>query len=202
MNPQTYDDLKNEVIRRLGNRQDLSTRVDQWAMDALTELTQAPKANFRELDALYEVQAKAGVPRLQVPGDFWFILSLRDPTRKLDQVHWQVLDKIYRTTGIPTRFARYQDHLELDPIPIEDTWMTMRYRRRLPTLVAGMGIPLEREWHEILVTLTVAKGLEALQRFEEAAMYKGVMDQGIATRQDNPLLEEDGYETTIGVRFR
>lgn len=202
MNAQTYDDIKTEVIKRLGNRQDLATRVDQWAMDAFTELTQAPKANFRELDALYEVVAAQGAPRLQVPGDFWFILSLRDPTRKLDQVHWQVLDKIYRTVGIPTRFARYQDYIELDPIPAQDQPMTMRYRRRLPKLVAGMSIPLEREWHEILVTLTVAKGLEALQRFEEAAGYKGVMEQSMANRQDNPLLEDDGYETTIGVRFQ
>jgi hypothetical protein len=201
MNPQTYDDIKTEVIKRLGNRQDLSTRADQWINDAFTELTQAPKASFRELDALYDVVAKQGVPRLEVPGDFWFILSLRDPTRKLDQVHWQVLDKIYRTVGIATRFARYQDHLELDPIPAQDTAMVMRYRRRLPTLKAGLEIPLEREWHEILVTLTVAKGLEALQRFEEAAGYKGVMEQSIASRMDNPLLEDDGYETTIGVRF-
>jgi hypothetical protein len=201
MNPQTYDDIKTEVIKRLGNRQDLATRADQWINDAFTELTQAPKASFRELDALYEVVAKQGVPRLEVPGDFWFILSLRDPTRKLDQVHWQVLDKIYRTVGLATRFARYQDHLELDPIPSQDTKMIMRYRRRLPTLKAGLGIPLEREWHEILVTLTVAKGLEALQRFEEAAGYKGVMEQSIASRMDNPLLEDDGYETTIGVRF-
>jgi len=201
MNPQTYDDVKTEVIKRLGNRQDLATRADQWINDAFTELTQAPKASFRELDALYEFIAEKGTARLQVPADFWFILSLRDLTRKLDQVHWQVLDKTYRTIGIPTRFARYQDHLELDPMPDRDWAMVMRYRRRLPTLKTGLPIPLEREWHELLVTLTVAKGLEALQRFEEATAYKGVMDQGIANRQDNPLLEDDGYETTIGVRF-
>jgi hypothetical protein len=202
MNVQTYDDIKIEVIKRLGNRQDLSSRVDQWANDAFAELTQAPKASFRELDALYEVVAQKGLPRLLVPGDFWFLLSLRDPTRRLDQVHWQVLDKIYRTIGTATRFARYQDHLELDPIPVEDTPMTMRYRRRLPILKAGMGIPLEREWHELLVTLTVAKGLEALQRFEEAVPYKGAVDAALSNRQDNPLLEDDGFETTIGVRYR
>jgi len=95
MNLQTYDDLKAEIIKRLGNRQDLSTRIDQWAMDAFTELTQAPKASFRELDALYEFTAQATVPRVVVPADFWFILSLRDLTRKLDQVHWQVIDRTY-----------------------------------------------------------------------------------------------------------
>lgn len=202
MNPQTYDDLKSEVIKRLGNRQDLSMRADQWINDAFTELAQAPKAQFRELDALYEVTAKQGAPRLEVPGDFWFILSLRDPTRKLDQVHWQVLDRIYRTVGLATRFARYQDHIELDPIPSQDTQMVMRYRRRLPTLKTGLGVPLEREWHELLVTLTVAKGLSALQRFEEALPFKQAVDMEIGSRQDNPLLEDDGYETTIGVRFR
>lgn len=201
MNPQTYEDLKTEVIKRLGNRQDLSTRIDQWVNDAFTELAQAPKAQFRELDALYEVVAKQGAPRLETPGDFWFILSLRDPTRKLDQVHWQVLDRIYRTVGLATRFARYQDHLELDPIPSQDTPMVMRYRRRLPTLKSGMEIPLEREWHELLVTLTVAKGLSALQRFEEALPFKQAADLEIGNRQDNQLLEDDGYETTIGVRF-
>jgi hypothetical protein len=202
MNIQTYDDIKVEVTKRLGNRQDLSTRIDQWAMDAFTELTQAPKATFRELDALYEFTAQASLPRVAVPGDFWFILSLRDRTRKLDQVHWQVLDRTYRTLGIPTRFARYQDNIEFDPIPANDVEMIMRYRRRLPKLVAGLPIPLEREWHEILVVLTVAKGLEALQRFEEALPYKGAVDMALGQRQDNPLLEDDNYETTIGVRFR
>jgi len=202
MNPQTYDDIKTEVIRRLGNRQDLSTRVDQWTTDALTELTQAPKASFRELDALQEFVAKANVARLDTPADFWFILSLRVPTRKLDQVHWQVLDKVYRTTGMPTRFARYQDFLELDPIPDRDYPMTMRYRRRLPSLQPGLQIPIEREWHEILITLSVANGLAALQRFEESAMHKQMIEGSISGRQDNPLLEDDGYETTIGVRFK
>lgn len=202
MNLQTYDDLKVEIIKRLGNRQDLSTRVDQWAMDAFTELTQAPKASFRELDALYEFTAAATIPRAAVPADFWFILSLRDQTRKLDQVHWQVLDRTYRTLGIPTRFARYQDNIEFDPIPAQDVEMVMRYRRRLPKLVSGLSIPLEREWHEILVVLTVAKGLEALQRFEEALPYKGAVDTALMQRMDNPTLEDDNYETTIGVRFK
>jgi hypothetical protein len=202
MNPQTYDEIKDEVIKRLGNRQDLSTRVDQWANDAFAELTQAPKASFRELDALYEFVASQGVPRIEVPADFWFILSLRDRERKLDQVHWQVLDKIYRTVGLPTRFARYQDYLELDPIPAQDTTMVMRYRRRLPKLASGCAIPLEREWHEMLVTLAVSKGLEGLQRWEEAAVNRQMIDANITGRQDNPLLEDDGYETTVGVRFR
>lgn len=202
MNPQTYDDIKAEVIKRLGNRQDLGSRVDQWANDAFTELTQAPKASFRELDALYEVVAKQGVPRLELPADFWFVLSLRDPTRKLDQVHWQVLDRIYRTVGLPTRYARYQNHIELDPVPAEDTALTMRYRRRLPKLQAGMSLPLEREWHEMLLTLTVSKGLEGLQRWEEAGLNKTMIEQSIGARMDNPTLEDDNYESTIGVRFR
>jgi len=201
MNPQTYDDIKNEVIKRLGNRQDLATRVDQWAMDAFTELTQAPKASFRELDALYTVIAKVDVPRLEVPADFWFILSLRDPERKLDQVHWQVIDRIYRTKGIPMRFARYENYLELDPIPDADRPLTMRYRRRLPKLMSGMELPLEREWHEMLTLLTVSKGLWALQRYEESQGVKQGIEAELGNRQDNPLLEDDGYETTIGVRF-
>jgi hypothetical protein len=202
MNPQTYDDLKAEIIKRLGNRQDISTRVDQWMTDAMTELTQAPKASFRELDALYEFVAQPNVFRLELPGDFWFILSLRTPERRLDQVHWQVLDQVYRTLGQPARFARYQNHIELDPMPDREYPMSMRYRRRLPNMIPGTPIPIEREWHEILITITVSKGLEALQRFEEASMEKQVIEATMATRMDNPMLEDDGFETTVGVRFR
>jgi|SRR5215472_1137711 len=202
MNPQTYDDLKAEIIQRMGNRTDLSSRIDQWAMDAFTELTQAPKASFRELDALYNFTVVAGESRIEVPADFWFVLSLRDPTRKLDQVHWQVLDRTYRTTGRAVRYARYQDYLELDPVPDQDVAMIMRYRRRLPQLASGMQVPLEREWHELLITLTVARGLSALQRFEESAGHRQSVDGDLASRDDNPGLEEDNYESTIGVRFR
>src|SRR5262245_57438444 len=201
MNPQTYDDIKNEVIRRLGNRSDLSSRIDQWATDALTELTQAPKASFRELDASYTAVVKADTYKLELPGDFWFLLSLRDPQRKLDQVHWQVLDRVYRTKGIPMRFARFQDHIELDPIPDQDHPLTMRYRRRLPKLVEGMELPIEREWHEMLTVLTVSKGLWALQRYEESTGVKQGIEAELSNRQDNPLLEDDGYETGIAGRF-
>lgn len=202
MNPVLYDDLKAEVILRLGNRTDLSERVDMWINDAFTDLAQAPKASFRELDAILEFILYRNQQFLAVPADFWFILSLRMRDRKLDQVHWQVLDRIYRTHGMPVRYARYQDRVEFDPYPDRDYNMIMRYRRRLPKLVAGMIIPIEREWHELLVTLTVSKGLEALQRFEEAAGYNQAIDQDLNFRQDNPLLEDDNYETGIAVRFR
>jgi hypothetical protein len=202
MNPQLYDDLKSEITRRLGNRQDLSTRIDQWAMDAFTDLTQSPKASFRELDASLDMIAKQGVTTIDTPADFWFILSLRTATRRLDQVHWQVFDQTYRTQGIPTRYCRYGDRIEIDPIPNQDTPLTMRYRRRLPQLQSGMQIPLEREWHEVLITMTVANGLSALQRFEESTNFQQAIDGDLAMRMDNPELEDDNYETTIGVRYR
>src|SRR5215831_6459255 len=106
MNPQTYDDLKAEITMRLGNRQDLASRIDQWAIDAFTELSQAPLANFRELDASVDLGAKQNVAIIDTPADFWFVLSLRTQWRRLDQVHWQIFDQTYRTTGIPTRFCR------------------------------------------------------------------------------------------------
>lgn len=202
MNPQLYDDIKAEITRRLGNRQDLSTRIDQWINDAFAELAQAPKASFRELDAIQEITVVLGQTFIPMPADFWFVLSLRTAQRMLDQVHWQVLDRTYRTQGIPTRYARYQERIELDPIPNDTYDIVMRYRRRLPTLVAGMVLPIEREWHEMLTVMTVAKGLEALQRFEESAGYQQTIDQDMGARLDNPLLEDDNYETTIGVRFR
>ena|SRR5215467_10948491 len=202
MNPQLYDDLKAEIIQRMGNRSDLSERVDQWAMDAFTELTQAPKASFRELDAIYKPLVKSGSASIPVPADFWFILSMRDIWRKLDQVHWQVIDRTYRAQGVPTRYARYQDNIELDPVPNQDIQYTIRYRKRLPPLTPGLIIPLEREWHELLVTLTVAKGLAALQRFEEGMGYGQAVDADVLSRQDLLTLEEDNYESTIGVRFK
>jgi len=202
VNPQLYDDLKAEIIQRLGNRQDLTDRVDQWAMDAFTELTQAPKASFRELDALYQPTVTSGTSKITVPADFWFILSMRDVWRKLDQIHWQVIDRTYRATGIPTRYARFQDQIELDPIPNQDIEYRIRYRKRLPKLAEGMIVPLEREWHELLVTLTVAKGLSALQRYEESAGHRQMVDADMLSRQDLLTLEEDNYESTIGIRFK
>jgi hypothetical protein len=103
---------------------------------------------------------------------------------------------------MPTRYARYQNGLEFDPVPDQNYDMTMRYRRRLPTLITGMPIPIEREWHELLIQLTVAKGLEALQRYEESTAYQQTIGGVLSTKLDNPALEDDNYETTIGVRFR
>ena len=171
-------------------------------MDAFTELTQAPKASFRELDALYEVTLHPDQRNITVPADFWFILSIRDKWRKFEQVHWQVIDRVYRSHGIPVRYARYKDYIEFDPIPDRRHELQVRYRRRLPPLAPGLIIPLEREWHELLITLTVAKGLSSLQRFEESAGYRQMIDADMLSRQDNLMLEEDNYESTIGVRFK
>lgn len=201
-----FDAVKTEVVARLGNRTDIASRADVWINDAMYELLMNPRHSFHELDVLHEniFTTQPSIRTYDIVADigftdFWFVLDIRDRdnNRKLDQVHWQVLDRLARVNGISTRFVHYGSTIEFDPIPLTAVTMDIRYRRRPSTVGAGQDFPVSREWEEVLTVMAMIKGYEALQRPEDATNQRALLEQILGMRRDVPNLEDDNYETTI-----
>jgi hypothetical protein len=206
----SYPALQTEVTARLGNRNDIASRVGRWINYAYYELLMNPRFNFFELDSIadfYTVPNQSYINVANLPTDFWHILGIRDVTnnRKLRRSHWQVFDRLTPTFGQPTRYSRFGPNIEFDPIPDLVYLNQMRYRARPPELAdntnySALGI----EWEEPLITLSTIKGFEALEQPEKAAAQRQMLEPMLQTREDVPMLEDEDNENAIepAIQFR
>jgi len=198
--------ILDEMKWRLGNRDDLQPRLLVWLNDAYYELLLSPLFTFNQLDRSTSWIATKDVRIYQlstlIPGH-WFIMSIRneDFSQKLRKFDPTELDKVARTSGLPARYARFADQIELDPTPERDYSMTFRWRLRPAELVNGGEHLLTREWDEPLIALSVQKGWEGLEQWEKAKAQKQLTDSQLARRQDVEDMEAIDHEITIGVEY-
>jgi hypothetical protein len=194
--------LQAELTWRLGNRTDIAARTLTWLNDAYFELLLSPRFSYFELDRIF---AFATVPLQRsynvvamVP-DLWFILDLRNETmqNKLARYHWSEFDRKWRVYAIPVRYTRYGPNVEMDPTPDKVYDITMRYRLRPAELVAGGASMLTREWDEIIITMAVQKGWEALEQWDKATAQKQIVEMQLGLREEPQKLEDADSETTI-----
>jgi hypothetical protein len=196
--------LLQELTWRVGNRSDIQPRTLVWLNDAYFELLLSPLFTFYQLDRSSPWVAQAGVRVTQlssiIPG-YWFIIDIRndDFEQKLKKFDPTEMDKVCRTTGLPYRYGRFGDQIELDPTPDRDYNMTIRWRFRPPELVNGGDHLLTREWDEVLLTKAVQKGFEALEQWEKAKAQKLLADNALGRHQDVADMETIDHEITIGV---
>ena len=97
----------------------------------------------------------------------------------------------------PTRAEYPECALEFDPVPDKVYQLTLRYRLRPPELIQGGAHLLTREWDEVLITMAVQKGWEALEQWEKAGAQKQIVENQLATREEPVNLEDADSETTI-----
>lgn len=192
----TYDQMVTEVTTRLGNRQDVSTRIGRWINYAYFEILMNPRFSFLELDRYWFTPTVAGQSTINLPPDLWFVQDIRDNTnqRRIRQIHWQVIDDIQQVQGQPTRYARFQPEAVIfDPIPDNIYQIQVRYRTRVSELssVNSPGVTLGDEWEEPLTTLSYIKGCEALELQEKAGNARTLLEGMLGMRQDVPMLEDE-----------
>jgi hypothetical protein len=72
---------------------------------------------------------------------------------------------------------------------------------RPPELVQGGDTILQREWHEILTTMAVQKGWEALEQWDKASSQKQLVEVQMARRFDAFQMDDADSEATIGVEY-
>ena len=191
-----------ELKWRLGNRTDIEPRTLTWLNDAYFELLLSPRFTFFETDRLHEWPTIAGTRVYDIVAmvpDLWFILDLRNETTqyKLKRYHWSEFDRKTRVLAMPSRYTRFGPTIELEPVPDKIYDMTMRYRVRPLELVDGTNHLLTREWDEVIITMAVQKGWEALEQWDKATAQKQIVETQLATREEPHSLEDADSETTI-----
>lgn len=202
----SYDVMKTELKSRLGNRQDLDTRMDRWINYAFFEIVSNPRFNFWELDSDYQFTTVAATAEYDIQsgaGDLHFILDVRDTTneRKLLRTHWSYLDKVVATSGAPTRYYRFGPNIILEPTPDDAYDITVRYRKRPNDLSTNNSSfeGLGTEWEEKIITLAAIKAFEALKLPQEAAGQRQLYEAMLSTMNDVLGLEDYDSETGVQV---
>jgi len=174
--------------------------------DAYFELLLTPRFTFFQIDKSYAWTAQQGVftyPISTSTPDLWFIIDIRNEVfqTKLKRKDPTELDRTWRTDGIPEQYTRFGDRIEIKPTPDVDYQMTTRYRIRPPELVQGGNHLLTREWDEVLTTMSVQKGWEALEQWDKASAQKNLTEMQLARRFDAFQMDDADSEATIGVDY-
>jgi len=198
----TVNELITELGYRLGNRTDTTSRLPIWLNDAYFELLLSPRFSYYELDKSYAFPTIAQQRTYNIVGlvpDLWFILDLRNETlqQKMSRYHWSEFDRKWRVFAIPVRYTRYGPNIELEPVPDKAYDLTMRYRLRPGQLIPGGTHILGREWDEVILTMAVQKGWEALEQWDKSKAQKELVELQLAAREEPLTLEDADSETTI-----
>lgn len=199
----TYNEMAFELLQRLGNRTDISNRIPTWINAAYFDLLMTPYFDFYELDGTFSFSSVAAqrVYTSAFPGDFWFILSLRDDTneREIRRTSYKALDRKRRVNGQPTWYTQFSGQIELDPTPDGVYTYSGRYRKRVNAVTAGGTFVLPVEWHDILESMATIKAYEALELPDKAAMHRNLLQVKIAPRMEAAELDKIDEDTTIQV---
>lgn len=204
----TYDTIKAEVQKRIGNRQDadINSRLGTWINDAYFELLLEPEYTFYELDREYTLNTVADQRDydISVIDDLWFILMIRDMDneREIRKTSIKVMDRLSNSSGQPNRYARFAKTLELDPTPDDTYELRIRYRYRPNELITGTSPLTGREWDEIIVVKSTIKAYEALEQPEKAAAARNLEIALLDHRKDLEILEDEDSDIGIKVRMK
>lgn len=198
----TVDQMQAELIYRVGNRTDIQARSMTWLNDAYFELLLSPRFTYFELDKSFPFTTVAQQRVYDIVSmipDLWIILDLRNETlqQKIDRFHWSEFDRKWRVFAIPVRYARFGPTIEFDPTPDKAYDITLRYRLRPPQLTTGGLTLLPREWDEVIITMAVQKGWEALEQWDKATAQKQIVESQLGLREEPASLEDADSETTI-----
>lgn len=199
----TYNNLITELRARLGGRTDVEARLPVWLNDAYFELLLSPTIEIFELDTAVTVPTIAGLRIYSLVSltNLWHILGMLDETneREVRRWSWKAFDQIRRTTGQPTKYARFGTNFYLDPTPNGVYNLLLRYRQRPNELAEGGSTVTGREWDEPLLHLAAEKGYIGLERHEQAMKQRQLYEASMARRETVPELEDEDAEPTIGV---
>jgi len=185
----TIADRATEVLRMLGNRNDLGSRVNEWIRASYVEL--AMGFDFEELEETHNGTTDAAnntdayeYPEVSLNNNNWEVRAVKSITlhgnnnnRVLPLVRKDIrwIDKLPLTYGDPAIYCPFKNTIILRPAPSTD-W-TIRWRVWLkPLIVADNNsdignteILLPDDWLEIVDLSAAMRGHAALLERDKAA---------------------------------
>lgn len=188
----TFTQARDELILRMGNRTDITSRATRW-LDSAQVLIARSLLDMPDLTMIVnnvhfasnEVSLIATIPELV---DMIGIISVRDDTndRKLIRFPWWEYRSLHTVpTSPPSRWARqgYQFALDAYEDPID---LTFEYRRQPARAVCEIDNVYQEAW----ITAAEWIGWKALQRHNDAAAAFKLLPPSIGLAISQPLTQE------------
>lgn len=206
----TFNDIKDEVLKALGNRTDIDTartvrllnlsqeriaRVHRW--EELEQLLQ------RTTDITTDPDADRFVPIPRNTRDIYSLLLIdtqdKFRSRKLHRVHFRTADRRvpapdYFTRRIPNIYVLWRETLELFPIP--DKVYTLKARAILwPTPFSGDPQQISDLDHkdDLIISLSISWGFQSFKMHDEAqrwwTTYRSAMNDAAGEEVESPDMD-------------
>lgn len=255
-----FGQIYGEVVNRLGNRTDITTRVKQWVNQAIFSIATSYKfyelevsatgttvsetkayTNPSDLRILLDLSCSkeqvwsanttyssiliipttfnghkytgtgvsgsteptwpTGIGETVTDGTITWVESGLEGVTKLTQADWRVLDKSNTTNSNPNRYVRYGNSIELNPIPNGKYRLSIRYLKRVASLVNDSDEPvLPDEWIEAIILRACWIGAMSLQMFDSEKAFKE--EYALYVMERKPDYKESSFDMEFGISNR
>lgn len=187
------DEVKIEVIDRLGGRTDIERRVESWIYDAEIWLarcvTDLPTLDLSVTKRLITGQGEVNITTLLGITPLGLKLLRNKTTGWLMQrfpfEEFRALAS--QSSSNPIRWVRHGQILYFDPIPSVDTDIIFDYR----AMPERTKITVGEEWREILTKLAVHIGWSALMESDKSKMAFSLLPGWAQMRLQQPLTQDE-----------
>ena len=193
----TFSSIEQEVLLRMENRIEATSRADIWLRDSLLEMTSDPKLRdeFDELEVVGPlvnlVGGAAGVSQQEYPFSLFLpvgtyntstlsVLLWTNPPQNTNRIavfatNYQDADQITPFPGQPFKWYRYGDNIGFVPTPDQNYQVQARIYKQHPINDANLPatvVLIADDWREVLILAAVIRGFIELNEFEKAAKLK------------------------------
>jgi hypothetical protein len=208
----TFSSIEQEVLIRMENRVEDTSRADIWLRDSLLEMTSDPKLRdeFDELEVIGPTFNLTGGAQgvsvqeypfssLLSPGVYntstLSLLIWTDPPQNTNRwsvaaTNYQDADQITPFPGLPVKWYRYGDSIGFVPTPDLNYQVQARIYKQHPINDANLPatvVLIADDWREVLILAAVIRGYIELGEFEKAAKLK-ILLYGDPDKPDEPGL--------------
>ena len=197
----TYTDMYNEVLVEVVQRDDIDTVISNALYQAYQDV--ATTFHHFETEKIVTASMQVGVYRYVLPADLRVILSVRDDTqgRKLTKEDWRIFEEMSsRSTGDPSRYARFGRYLELDTLPDSANVFILRYAQIAARMSGSMTTILANEWDEAIILGAIYRTLQRIKQYDQAEIAKNRYLEFVQSRTQPKDLEDEDVDESLGVR--
>ena len=193
----TFGSIEQEVLIRMENRVEDTSRADIWLRDSLLEMTSDPtlRDEFDELEVIGPTFSLIGgatgisvqeypFSNLLPPGAYntstLSVLIWTNPPQNTNRwslaaTNYQDADQITPFPGLPVKWYRYGDSIGFVPTPDLNYQIQARIYKQHP--INDVNLPatvvlIADDWREVLILAAVIRGFIELNEFEKAAKLK------------------------------
>ena len=209
MGDKTFSEFQTDLTFNLGQREDISTYVDDWINEAYLDFCtksrfwnlRVPKNFlFYELQATDDTDTVDGTAYISTPSDCVSVYAVWDSTsdKKLRRINMrQYIKKTGRadtdSEGEPSRYVRNGAYIYIYPTP-DDAYTLRTYYRKRPAVLTGSNTTvIGAEWDESILNLATIKGMLKLRMYEDFKMWKAEWIESVGAKMG---IYEDEQEDT------